>query len=224
MKPYHKIQTVFKRDPATNHRTLLEGQFSLPEFEYLKDAEWVFTEKVDGTNIRVEWNDGVGRFAGRTNKAQIPLFLLGRLQQMFPATRLAGIADQFTLYGEGYGNRIQKVGKRYIPDGVDFILFDVRVGDWWLNRDDVADIAERLDCKVVPEVGRGTLLDAVEMTRGGLESLISRGLTSEGLIMRPAVELRTRSGDRIISKVKWKDFRFAGPLPPPTEPEEGDDG
>ncbi len=32
MKPYHKIQTVFKRDPQTKHHTLVMGDFSLPEF------------------------------------------------------------------------------------------------------------------------------------------------------------------------------------------------
>lgn len=45
MKEYHKIQTVFKRDMATKHKTLLIGDYSLPEFEYLKDNTWVFTEK-----------------------------------------------------------------------------------------------------------------------------------------------------------------------------------
>jgi hypothetical protein len=53
MKEYHKIQTVFKRDPSNNYKTLLEGEFAIPEFGYLQDNEWVFTEKVDGTNIRV---------------------------------------------------------------------------------------------------------------------------------------------------------------------------
>ena len=53
MKEYHKIQTVFKRDPSTNHKTLLMDDYSLPEFEYLKNNHWIFTEKIDGTNIRV---------------------------------------------------------------------------------------------------------------------------------------------------------------------------
>ena len=32
--------------------------------------------------------------------------------------------NRFTLFGEGYGVKIQK-GEKYIKDGVDFILFDV---------------------------------------------------------------------------------------------------
>lgn len=54
MKEYHKIQTCFKRDEKT--KRIIEGDWTLPEFEYLKDCQWVFTEKVDGTNIRVMWN------------------------------------------------------------------------------------------------------------------------------------------------------------------------
>ncbi len=53
MREYHKIQTVFLRDPETNHRTLLEGQYAEPAFEFLAGNRWVFTEKVDGTNIRI---------------------------------------------------------------------------------------------------------------------------------------------------------------------------
>lgn len=53
MTEYHKIQTLFKRDMESKHKTLLEGQWTLPEFEYLAGNVWTFTEKVDGTNIRV---------------------------------------------------------------------------------------------------------------------------------------------------------------------------
>ena len=53
MNQYHKIQTVFKRNPVTNFKTLLNNYFSLPEFEYLASNQWRFDEKIDGTNIRV---------------------------------------------------------------------------------------------------------------------------------------------------------------------------
>jgi len=56
MKEYHKIQTVWKRDQANNYRTLLEGFWATQEIAYLKDLTWVFTEKVDGTNVRVMWD------------------------------------------------------------------------------------------------------------------------------------------------------------------------
>ena len=51
MKEYHKIQSIYKRDEKT--RKFIEGQWSLPEFEYLQNNRWLWTDKVDGTNIRV---------------------------------------------------------------------------------------------------------------------------------------------------------------------------
>ena len=57
MNVYHKIQTVFKRDPETKYKTLLMGEYSLIEFEYLRYNDWVWTEKINGTNIRVIYDD-----------------------------------------------------------------------------------------------------------------------------------------------------------------------
>lgn len=83
MKEYHKIQTVYKRNPETKFKTLLEGDFSLPEFEYLRDNAWVFTEKVDGTNIRVMFDGKNITFGGKTDGAQIPSFLITALNNRF---------------------------------------------------------------------------------------------------------------------------------------------
>lgn len=207
MIKYHKIQTVFKRDPATNHKTLLMGEYSLPEFEYLKDNEWVFTEKVDGTNIRVYWNGDSVRFGGRTDNAQIPTFLLSRLQDLFPPERMRVQfgTDEITLYGEGYGAKIQKGGGNYIPDGVDFVLFDVLCGEWWLKREAVTEIAASLDISDVPIIGGGTLTRLVQWGERGFDSAWG-SFTAEGIVARPAVELKGRSGSRIITKIKHKDF------------------
>jgi len=59
MNKYHKISTVFKRDPENNFKTLLFGEFATPELEYLQDNMWVFTEKVDGTNKVEEITDKI---------------------------------------------------------------------------------------------------------------------------------------------------------------------
>ena len=207
MEKYHKIQTVYLRDPANKYKTLLEGQFALPEFEYLSDNEWVFTEKVDGTNIRIDWDCERVLFGGRTDKAQIPTFLFAELQYFYPADKFSTVYPEtpMTLYGEGYGAKIQKGGGNYIPDGVSFVLFDVMIGGNYLDRENVEDIAQHLSVDVVPVVGRGNLTDAVEMAREGFKSQWGNHI-AEGLVMRPAVELVSRTGKRIISKIKYKDF------------------
>lgn len=209
MKEYPKIQTVYKRDPANKHKTLLEGDYSLPEFGYLAANRWVFTEKVDGTNIRIMWDGDRITFGGKTDQAQIPNQLVNRLNEFFLPMRDLFYdvfsQDDACLYGEGYGAKIQKGGGNYRQDQ-DFVLFDVKVGDWWLQRDDVEDVAEKLGAlNFVPIIGEGTLFDMVEMTREGFNSVWGDFL-AEGIVARPEVELKTRNGQRIITKIKHKDF------------------
>ncbi|KKN07671.1 hypothetical protein LCGC14_1064440 [marine sediment metagenome] len=206
MEEYHKIQSIYKRDEGTHK--FIEGQYSLPEFEYLKDNTWLFTEKIDGTNIRIGWIPEVGiNIGGRTDNAKIPTFLYQKLTELFTNDKLKEMFPETSvmLCGEGYGAKIQKGGGNYIPNGVDFILFDVKIGDWWLKREDVNDIAGKLDIKVVPFIGQGTLDDAVGIVKKGLLSEFG-GFVAEGLVLRPSIELKSRSGHRIITKLKGKDF------------------
>ena len=206
MIEYHKIQSVFKRDEKTHK--FIDGTYSLPEFEYLQDNQWEWTEKIDGTNVRVGFGNGVVSFGGRTDNAQMPTFLLSRLQELFTPQVLEIAFPDYTdvvLFGEGYGAKIQKGGGNYIPNGVDFILFDVNVGEWWLKREDVADVAHKLAIRVVPTIGVGTLSMAVVTVQDGFDSQFGSFL-AEGIVLRPCVELQTRSGHRIITKMKHKDF------------------
>lgn len=217
MKEYHKIQTVYLRDPSTKFKTLLVGQYSTPEFSFLAENKWVFTEKVDGTNIRVIYNPSVPSpipditFGGKTDNAQIPAFLVQRLQERF-LTQRDKFSDKFKdgvcLYGEGYGARIQKGGGNYRHDS-DFVLFDVKVGDWWLQRKDVEEIATALGLDVVPIIGEGTLSQLVNTVRDGFDSTWGQ-FAAEGIVARPATELKDRSGNRIITKLKHRDFQGSG--------------
>ena len=220
MKKYHKIQTVFKRDPKTNFKTLLEGDFALPEFEYLMGNQWVFTEKVDGTNIRVMFNQERVKFGdpasvlfgGKTDNAQIPSTLTNRLNERFLTVEGRGKlkevfedAEQVCLYGEGFGPGIQS-GGNYRKEGQDFVLFDVMVGDRWLKRGDVEDVAHKLDLEVVPAIRIGGLIEMVQLAKAGFKSHWG-DFQAEGIVARPDVELVSRSGHRIITKIKNKDFR-----------------
>lgn len=207
MTEYHKIQSIYKRDMTSKRKTLLEGQWTLPEFEYLASNTWTFTEKVDGTNIRVIFQNGGVTFGGRTEDAQIPAQLVTRLNERFlpMAAKMAEVFDDgAVLYGEGYGAKIQKSGGNYRQDQ-DFVLFDVKVGDWWLQRADVEDVAAKLGLDVVPIIGEGTLHDAVAHAKAGIRSTWG-DFEAEGIVARPKVELKTRGGQRLIAKIKCRDF------------------
>jgi ATP-dependent RNA circularization protein (DNA/RNA ligase family) len=210
MKEYHKIQSVFKRDIANGK--IIEGKYSLPEFEYLKDNQWVFTEKVDGTNIRIIWQPQemqAIRIAGRTDKASIPTFLYDKLNEIFTYEKMkvlgTEIDNYLCLYGEGYGAKIQKGGGNYIKDGVNFVLFDVKIGNFWLKREDVEDIAQKLNLKVVPIIGKGTLDKMVKKVKIGFKSQWG-DFIAEGIVAKPEIELKNRRGDRILTKIKYRDF------------------
>lgn len=207
MTEYDKIQTVFKRDLENKGKTLLLGQYSLPEFEFLKDLPWVFTEKVDGTNIRILISGGRVDFGGKTDTAQIPASLVTRLRDIFDplSARLNEIFPEGAcLYGEGYGPKIQKGGGNYGPEQ-DFVLFDVKVGEWWLERHNIEDVASKIGVHVVPIIGEGTLDDLVRKVQAGITSTWGNFL-AEGIVARPKVELRTRKNTRIITKLKTRDF------------------
>jgi hypothetical protein len=207
MKEYHKINTMFKRD-MDNNGLILDGVWSQPEYEYLKDNKWVFTEKVDGTNIRIKWDGGAISLGGKTDNAQIPATLIDAIQafNLLPKFQEHFAETDMCLYGEGYGAKIQK-GGCYRQDQ-SFVLFDVRIGEWWLERSNVEDIAAKLGLDIVPIIGSGTLEDAIAMVRGGLGSQWGDFL-SEGIVARPAVELKSRNNGRIITKIKHVDFAKA---------------
>jgi len=206
MEKYHKIQTVFKRDVSTKYKTLLVNDYSLPEFEYLKDCEWVFTEKVDGTNIRVMFENGQLLFGGKTDNSQMPVSLMVSLANTFSVESMQSVFDDSNvcLYGEGYGAKIQKGGGNYRPDQ-GFVLFDIKIDGWWIERYNVEAVASKLDIPVVPVIGRGPLDDMVDMCRSGFVSTWGN-FQAEGIVARPKCELKSRSGSRIITKLKCTDF------------------
>jgi hypothetical protein len=160
MKEYHKIETLFER-ATDGSKKLIPGQWRNETVEFLKNNMWHFTEKIDGTNIRVHWDGHKVSFGGRTEKAQIPAKLVTFLYEKFGGDEVEQLFEQkfgeteVTLYGEGYGAGIQKGGS-YRSD-VSFILFDVLIGDIWLTRGSVADIAATFDIDVVPHMGWGDL-------------------------------------------------------------------
>jgi len=208
MKEYPKIQSIFRRDEGTHK--FIEGEWARPELEYLKDNLWEAPEKIDGTNTRVDWNAEKQevRFGGRTDNAQIPTFLLTRLQDIFPKEKFIENYPEvsMTLYGEGYGAKIQKGGGNYNPNGVDIVLFDVLIDGWWLYRNNIEDIASKLNIKCVPIVNDGcTLMDAIEHIKVGFHSQYG-DFVAEGMVLKPLAMLFSRKGGRIMAKVKHRDF------------------
>jgi len=208
MTEYPKIVNVWKREPVEGSKKwkIVENAWSTPELEYLKDLNWSWTEKVDGTNIRIIYDGEKVEFKGKTDRAILYKPLEDFLATKFYAGALSEIFEgPVCLYGEGYGKKIQKRGGLYNPDGNSFVLFDIKIGDYWLKRKDIVEIADKLQIEVVPEVGCGTLEDAITFVRNGVYSEWGDFL-AEGIVVKPDVNLLNRSGRRIITKIKTVDF------------------
>lgn len=218
MKEYQKIETPFVRDMDGSKKLIL-GKFRNPLVEYLKNCQWICTEKVDGTNIRAHWDGHKFNFYGRTDAASIPTFLYAKLEEIFRNNETEQVMEQMfadrevMLVGEGYGSKIQKCGSNYISSGVDFIGFDVMVkqieGERWtyLDRRDAEDIYKALGIKMVPIVATMTLDEAVNHVMSKPFSLMSETKqVMEGLVCVPDVPVYDKLGHRIIVKIKVKDF------------------
>lgn len=209
MTEYHKIETLFERDPAT----FVVNPAILKASVLGTIREWDVTEKIDGTNIRVMLsNSGEVSFGGRSDAAQIPADLVQYLVRTFQQDRLRSALwlnpeepVSAVLYGEGYGPGIQKGGGLYRADKA-FILFDVLIGgQWWLDREAVENIALKLGVESVPYLGRMTLDEIVARVQRPFPSRIGAAI-AEGIVARPVETLFDKRKKRIIIKLKTRDF------------------
>lgn len=203
---YLKINTLFKRD---ERRLIVPGDWATEEFALLQNVDWKWTEKIDGTNIRLHWDGDCITVGGRSDNAQIPQHLLtmdvlGRINHPPLWAETFPDSTDVTVYGEGYGPKIQS-GGHYRSDH-SFIIFDVRVGEWWLKDEDVAEVAAKLGFDTVPSYGTMNLESACAVVRSPDFRSFFKDARIEGLVGRPAVDLYNRKGERIIAKIKVKDF------------------
>ena len=209
MREYHKIETVFNRS-TDGDKKLIWGDYRNETVEYLADNIWQFTEKIDGTNIRIHWDGHNVEIGGRTDRAQIPKHLMDYLSATFLTPEAEELFEQtygekdVMLFGEGYGAKIQNGGD-YRSD-VSFILFDVLIGDNWQSREWVEATAKMFGIDVVPIVLEGTIDDGIDYVMQHNNSTIGKAVM-EGVVGRPKVEMKDRLGNRIIVKIKWKDFK-----------------
>lgn len=220
---YHKINAPFMRDMSKRHRPLVHGQWVSPEFEYLKDCQWEFTEKIDGSSGIISCINGQVDYHGRTNRSVIQPKYRDYLESPDLHSRVMSVApDNGTMlvYGEMYGPGIQG-GDKY-RDTPGFIVFDVKIGDYWLGRTNVEDVANKLGLEVAPLLGYGTLQDAIDIVSSGITFDSNNKITrwgrgqldshfgsfeAEGIIARPVQQLFDRHGNRIITKIKGVDFK-----------------
>lgn len=217
MYKYNKMKTLFIRDEHFK----VTDKVSCKEF--LNINKWLVTEKVDGTNIRIIYrpkqteeyrnNPATLEIKGKQEKSDMPSYLLRVLNRMFDLEKFMEIFPDVTkgvcLYGEGYGAKIRSGGSYNI--GHSFRLFDVWLDGWWLEWDNVENIAKKLGIKTVPVIMETTLEEAVELVKRktlsevALEEAVNYHV-AEGIVARAYPMVLFRNGTPVKWKLKVKDY------------------
>lgn len=251
MIKYPKIQSLWKRkgglytkeelktltpEQKATRGDFITGEYACPEFKNINN--FLVTEKIDGTNIRIickkyylepskqgniRWTID---FKGRTDAAILPPKLLKYLEEHFTAERIENTfkdAEEVTLFGEGFGEKIQSGG--YYSKDQRFCLFDVYINEkWWMEYDTVMDIACQLEIPYAPIImpkGNHSKLwkeDQIIAYVKGSKDCPSSPLSqfakvsqhqAEGVVARAYPMMLFRHGTPIKFKLKHKDFKNA---------------
>lgn len=165
-------------------------------------------EKIHGTSAHVHWNGTEPKFFAGGESHE-------RFVQVFPpdlAERFAvlGHPDVY-VYGEAYGGKCQGMSATYGKE-LRFVVFDVRVGETWLNVPNAADVAIKLGLEFVAFERIPTTLEAIDAQRDAdsvqaVRNGTGPGHKREGVVLRPLFEFTKSNGERIISKHKRDEFR-----------------
>ena len=206
MKTYDKIKTLFRFDK--DKKRFIYGDFYDKNVELLAHHGWVFTEKIDGTNFRINWNGYDLSYAGRTEKSQF-----SKQQKHFIEDVLLNDLDiemeqvfenkDVIIFGELYGKNIQ--GNLGYSDDYNFIVFDIMIDGVYLKRNDVEEICDKFKMDIVPIIFVDDIYNAIEFVKEEKQSTIGNA-KMEGLVGKPIGDFCDRLGDRIMVKIKYRDL------------------
>lgn len=164
-------------------------------------------EKVHGTSAHITYKEGKLTFfsGGVSHTLFTALFNEDELKAKFIEL---GHTD-ITIYGEAFGGKCQKMSDVYGKD-LRFVAFDVKIGEFWLNVPDAADVVRKVGLKFVRYNKVPTDLIALDYQRDLPSSVAEEvGIMNkhgEGVVLRPLFECFTNRG-RVITKHKRPEFR-----------------
>jgi hypothetical protein len=178
-------------------------------------------EKIHGTSAHVRFRrpDFVEAGLEATGMKTVSYFSGGASHDSFVslfdeaaifAKFMATGAAEAIVYGEAYGGKCQGMSETYGKD-LKFIVFDVKIGEFWLSVPDMEKFAKGIGFEVVHyekipvdlavfDAQRDA--DSIQAIRNG----IGQGKHREGVVLRPLIELTKNNGERIMVKHKRESF------------------
>lgn len=199
-RQFHKrILSVPTKEKSAVYRTELLG--------YLSDLQWIYRRKLDGSNMRVQWNGEQALWNGKSNAYQCGSDITEYMNNVFQEEIFEekfGRDKNVVIFGEIMGPKVQTNELKL--DSPSFIVFDVNINGTWLYPGDVCSIADYFGlntCYTYMDGGLGhsdTLENLIKRVAGG------EFKDWEGIVAHPLVELRDQGGHRVIVKIKNRDY------------------
>lgn len=183
--------------------------------EVLLFKEVYVMEKIHGTSAHLKLRRNT-----HLDGAYVTFFSGGEKYEkfisLFDDTQLVRIFDQMgvnelVIFGEAYGGSQQGMSHTYGKD-LKFVVFDVKIDGHWLSVPNAEQVAERFGLdfvyyqKVDSEIEMLNEMrdaDSVQAQKNGM----GIGHKSEGIVIRPLIEVTMNNGERVIAKHKRDDFR-----------------
>lgn len=166
-------------------------------------------EKIHGTSAHFSFKDGQLHFfsGGEKHDNFIKLFDEIGLKAALEALG----HPEVVVFGEAYGGKQQGMSHRYGKQ-LKFVVFDVKIGESWLNVPNAHQVAERLGVEFVHYKRVATDISSLDAERDAPSEQARRNGVEgdqprEGVVLRPLTEFRDNTGNRIISKHKRPEER-----------------
>jgi RNA ligase (TIGR02306 family) len=195
--------------------------------------EVIVTEKCHGTNSRVGMIDGVEVAASMSFPRKRPCKLVNDtlvpcdldspevkgntywFPWSIPEVRnlIYGIyeetkAKQILLYGEVFGNSIQKGHSYGHVSDIAFLAFDLLINGKYLNYDEFRAYCDKYNVGVCPIIYRGPYdINKIKEISGG-KSVLDNATVREGVVVQPVIERQHPKVGRLKMKYVSDDYLF----------------
>jgi len=182
--------------------------YSKPLFWYLSTLQWQYKRKLNGENLRVKWDGNRVVWNGKTNAYQASKKLTNYMKETFVEEIFEerfGRDKTVLLFGEHMGEKVQ--GNELGLEKPEFVLFDVKIGEFWLEPEDVEEVAKYFwlrTYKDFGDTGQDTLINLISRTA------IGDFKEWERIVATPKIRCLQPNGERVICKIKNKDYAIHG--------------
>lgn len=199
-----KCKTLFKRDDK------FKVTDELTDSRFWQIGQWVATRKMDGTSVILSIHNGVDggySFYGRTAKSQFTPAMSEFLDDA-ASNALFSLADegvyQADIYAELFGQGIQ--GNPHGMEGMHLRVFDVRIGGYWLDWENVDDVAAKAGLTPVDVMFVGSADEIARYVQSVADTNYEGAPYFEGIVARTDPWLYDNQGNRMMFKLKVSDY------------------